>query len=729
MNCDQFENRMQNLNLIESQKPSEVTVQCEGGLSDLLRAVSAFTKIDIKAQPFENKKANAFIIPRPSEFLAVNGQVLLSDLAIGAYLWKLAQSELNNPLHLSEVEFWMAFVSSSASWKDDQYKQVTAFLNHHLQMRTYFVAHALSYADLVLWATLKHLPDFDNGSRSRNVDVHHLLRWFAFIESLPEISSLFDKKNEAGQGSFDVALPGASKGNCCTRFPPEPSGYMHIGHAKAALLNNYFARKYNGRLIIRFDDTNPSKEKQEFQDNILEDLKRLNIKGDFFSYTSDYFEQFIQAARDLIKFEKGYMDDTLQEQMREERMEGIESKHRNNSVAVNMERFEEMLSGSAEGQRWCLRGKIDMQCLNKAMRDPVFFRSNLTPHHRTGSKYKAYPTYDFACPLVDSWEGVTHAMRTTEYHDRNEQYFWVCDALGIRKPHIFDYSRLNLVNTVLSKRKLQWFVDEGLVNGWTDPRFPTVQGVLRHGLTVEAMLEFILDQGASRRINFQDWASLWAINKRVLDPVAPRYVALTKNTAVPLALSNGPATPYTEDILKHKKNKSLGTKKTWFAKTILLEGQDAAEVEQGEEVTLMDWGNCFIHTINRNEKGEVVALNGELHQEGDVKKTKKKLTWLADVPENKSDARLVELGYLITKAKLEEGDSMENYINRDSWKETEVIGDMHIKTLQKGDKIQLERRGFFICDEPSAASTPALLIYIPDGKVKSSASVGGTKTK
>lgn len=289
-------------------------------------------------------------------------------------------------------------------------------------------------------------------------------------------------------------------------------------------------------------------EKIEFVDNIIRDLKTLEIIPDKITYTSDYFDVCKEYMEKMINLGLAYADDTPADKMKQERDQGIESQYRNASVEDNMKRFHLMLEGKKEDDKakeeqkkqpeekkasdkkredkkkeketapepqsdWCMRVKLDMQSPVKCLRDPVFYRIKREPHHRTGTKFKAYPTYDFACPIVDSIEGVTHCLRTIEYHDRNYLYDWVQEKLGLRKVIIYDYSRLNLVSTVLSKRSLKWFVESGHVDGWNDPRFPTVQGIMRRGLTVEAMKAFMLEQGPSKNTNLMEWDKLWASNK------------------------------------------------------------------------------------------------------------------------------------------------------------------------------------------------------------------------
>jgi glutamyl-tRNA synthetase len=359
------------------------------------------------------------------------------------------------------------------------------------------------------WESLRKTKKYQN-----------LVRWFnsilaEYTDALNEVTAIYVGKKGSGKpitakfkeqqganiqskSSFEVDLPDAEVGKVRLRFAPEPSGYLHIGHSKAALLNRYFAQRYQGQLIVRFDDTNPAKESNEFVENLLKDIETLGIKYNAVTYTSDYFPQLMEMAENLICQGKAYVDDTPREQMQKERMDGTESRCRNNSVEENIKLWKEMIAGSERGLQCCLRGKLDMQDPNKSLRDPVYYRSNPVAHHRIGSKYKIYPTYDFACPFVDAIEGITHALRSSEYHDRNAQYYRIQEDLGVRKVHIYEFSRLNMVYTLLSKRKLLWFVENGKVDGWDDARFPTVQGIIRRGLKVEALIQFILEQVISR---------------------------------------------------------------------------------------------------------------------------------------------------------------------------------------------------------------------------------------
>merc|ERR1719167_2118039 len=384
----------------------------------------------------------------------------------------------------------------------------------------------------------------------------------ALAKAAPVKDSAAEKKEESAGGKF-VDLPGAKMGEVCVRFPPEASGYLHVGHAKAALLNYHYKEHFEGKLILRFDDTNPAKEKEEYEEVILEDLKMLQVKYDHFSRTSDHFEVMLSYCEKLMKLGKAYVDDTDAETMKAERDAKTESRNRNNSVDKNLKMWQEMIKGTPEGLKCAVRAKIDMQSLNGCLRDPTIYRCKLEPHPSTGSKYKVYPTYDFACPIVDSVEGVTHALRTTEYMDRDDQFNWFIDALGLRKPHIWAYARLNLTNTLMSKRKLTWLVDNGAVDGWDDPRMPTVRGIMRRGLTVEALKQFIIAQGSSRSVVFMEWDKIWAINKKLIDPVAPRFTAVDSRYCVPVHVDGGDVKVEAATVNKHPKDEAIGTKTVW----------------------------------------------------------------------------------------------------------------------------------------------------------------------
>lgn len=249
-----------------------------------------------------------------------------------------------------------------------------------------------------------------------------------------------------------------------------------------------------------------------------------------------------------------------------------------------------------------------MNSTNGTMRDPVLYRYNDTPHHRTGTKYKAYPTYDFACPIVDSIEGVTNALRTTEYNDRDEQYHWLQNAMGLRKVHILAYGKINFVHTVLSKRKLTWFVDNGHVDGWNDPRFPTIQGCIRRGMQVESLKNFIISQGASRRVINMEWDKFWSENKKILEDISPRYMAVTNNTKVLFTVTNIPNEVEGVLINVHPSKPELGQRIVRKYNKIYLEGDDCQLFSEGEEVTLVRWGNFFIDRIERDDNGKVLSL-------------------------------------------------------------------------------------------------------------------------
>uniref|UniRef100_A0A668AJ17 Bifunctional glutamate/proline--tRNA ligase n=1 Tax=Myripristis murdjan TaxID=586833 RepID=A0A668AJ17_9TELE len=662
-------------------------------------------------------------------------QLVFSDVnSITRYLARVAPAlglYGANMMEQTEVDHWLEF-SARRLCGQTGLSVALGELDKALSLRTFLVGHAVTLADLCVWAALKGHVEWPSQAKSFS----HVNRWFSFLGSQVPFTAVGtkwatrkEKEKKQDVGKF-VDLPGAEMGKVVVRFPPEASGYLHIGHAKAALLNQHYQVTFKGKLIMRFDDTNPEKEKEDFEKVILEDVAMLQIHPDQFTYTSDHFPTILRMGEQLLAEDKAYIDDTPPEQMKQEREQRIESKCRSNTVEQNMKMWSEMKAGSEYGQTCCMRAKIDMNSNNGCMRDPTLYRCKNTPHPRTGSTYKVYPTYDFACPIVDSMEGVTHALRTTEYHDRDEQFYWVINALRLRKPYIWEYARLNLNNTVLSKRKLTWFVDQGYVDGWDDPRFPTVRGVLRRGMTVEGLKQFIAAQGGSRSVVNMEWDKIWAFNKKVIDPVAPRYTALSSSYVVPVSVPE--AAEEMKEAAKHPKNAEVGMKEVWYGPRVLVEGADAETFSEGEVVTFINWGNLIITKINKGANGKILSLEARLNLENkDYKKTTK-ITWLADT----SNAPLLPticINYqpLISKAVLTKDDDFKDYINKESKLEEKMLGDPCLKNLKKGDIIQLQRRGFYICDQPyepvspnSCKESPCILLYIPDGHTKEMPTAG-----
>ena len=507
----------------------------------------------------------------------------------------------------------------------------------------------------------------------------------------------------------------------------EHRGYLHIGHAKAALLNDYFAhKKYQGTLLLRFDDTNPIKEKQEFQDAIVEDLALMGITPDKVTHTSDYFQELYEHCVKMLKDGTAYADDTPQDILRKERMDGIASKRRDAAVEENLAHFEEMKAGTGEGTKWFIRAKMSVDDPNKALRDPVIYRCSPQPHHRTGDTWKIYPTYDFCCPIVDALEGVTHALRTTEYNDRDAQYQWMLKALGLRHVYNWNFSRLSFVRTFLSKRKLTKLVDNGAVSGWDDPRMPTVRGIRRAGMTIPALQEFILKQGPSKNIVNLDWSTFWATNKKYIDPISARYTAVESTNQVPVTIVGARAAPYTEEKPKHAKYKDLGLKKVTYSGNVIIDQADAQSFKQDEEITLMNWGNAIVRKINYglldsinplSSTKTVTSIEMELHLQGDFKKTEKKITWLS-TDQNLVPVILCEFDYLLTKDKLEEEDNFEDFLNPVTERKMQADADENVAALQVDDIIQFDRKGYFRVDQAFAHGRPVVLFQIPTGKSK-----------
>jgi len=454
------------------------------------------------------------------------------------------------------------------------------------------------------------------------------------------------------------------------------------------------------------------------------------------SHTSDFFPVILEYALKMLSDGNAYMDDSTSEEMFQQRAEGLASPHREDAVADNLARFELMLNAKEEGRPWCMRAKLDFEAKNKCLRDPVMFRHVEEPHNRTGTKYMAYPTYDFACPIVDAIEGVSHAMRTTEYRDRDDQYAWIARLLGVREVCVVEFARMNFQFTALSKRKLAELADNGFVSGWDDPRFPTVRAVMRRGITLEALREFILSQGASKRITDMEWDKFWATNKKVIDKVCPRFTAVSAEAKTLLTLTGegcpADGVPEFRTAALHPKHKEVGNKSVPFASRVWLETDDVALCAVGEEVTLMKWGNAVITAIAK-EGDFITGVAATLKPDGDVRSTEKKLTWVSDV------AGLVpivirEFDVLITKARLEEGDDIKAVFNQNSIADTRGIAEPAMANVAVGDILQLERRGYCRVDSVAGVGAdgklqPMVLFNIPSGKEKSMSTLSSKITR
>ncbi|MGD9321669.1 MAG: glutamine--tRNA ligase/YqeY domain fusion protein, partial [Desulfobacteraceae bacterium] len=415
---------------------------------------------------------------------------------------------------------------------------------------------------------------------------------------------------------------GKYDGRVHTRFPPEPNGYLHIGHAKSICLNFTLAANYNGLCNLRFDDTNPTKEEEEYVESIKEDVRWLGFDwGEREYYASGYFDQLYEWALKLVKDAKAYVDDLSAEEIKGYRgtltRSGKESPYRNRPVEENLELFERMRAGEFEDGSRVLRAKIDMAHPNLNMRDPVMYRVLHATHHRTGDKWCIYPMYDFTHGQSDSIEGITHSICTLEFEDHRPLYDWFVEALGIYHPQQIEFARLNLSYTVMSKRKLMRLVEEGHVNGWDDPRMPTISGLRRRGYTPESIRDFCERIGVAKKESMVDVALLEHCLREDLNRRAPRVMGILRPLRV--IIDNYPENEVEElEAINNPEDASMGTRKVPFSRELYIEQDDFMEdppkkfyrLAPGREVRLRY--AYFIKCVDvvKDEKtGEVVEIH------------------------------------------------------------------------------------------------------------------------
>ena len=496
-----------------------------------------------------------------------------------------------------------------------------------------------------------------------------------------------------------------------TRFPPEPNGYLHIGHAKSILLNYGLAEKYNGKFNLRFDDTNPTKEKMEFVESIKADVNWLGADyEDRLFFASDYFEQMYEAAVTLIKKGKAYVCDLSADEIREYRgtlkEPGKESPYRNRSVEENLELFEKMKNGEFKDGEKVLRAKIDMASGNINMRDPILYRVAHMTHHNTGDRWCIYPMYDFAHPIEDAIEGVTHSICTLEFEDHRPLYDWVLQAIGKweKPPRQIEFARLNLTNTVMSKRYLKAMVDDGRVDGWDDPRMPTIAGIRRRGYTPEAVRDFCERIGVAKANSTVEADLLDAcVRDDLKTKVENRNVV---ENPIKVVITNYPEDK-TEmmEIENSREVPEMGSRMVPFSRELWVDGEDFMEVPAkkyfrlfpGNEVRFKGAYFLTCNEVVKNEDGTIKELlctydpETRSGSEGANRKVKGTIHWVDAATAVKIKIRNYD--YLMIDD--EEGNSI---MNPDSLVETYGYAEPSLGEAKPGERFQFFRKGFYIAD-------------------------------
>jgi glutaminyl-tRNA synthetase len=514
-----------------------------------------------------------------------------------------------------------------------------------------------------------------------------------------------------------------NEGRVHTRFPPEPNGYLHIGHAKSICLNFGVAVEYNGLCNLRFDDTNPSKEEAEYVDSIIEDVQWLGFDWeDRIFYASDYFGQFYQFAVQLIKDGRAYVCDLSADEIREYRgtltEPGRESPYRNRSVEENLDLFQRMRSGEFKDGSMTLRAKIDMSAGNINMRDPVIFRIQRETHHRTGDKWCIYPMYDFAHCISDSIEGITHSLCTLEFEDHRPLYDWFLEQLNIFHPRQIEFARLNLSHTIMSKRKLLQLVDQGYVRGWDDPRMPTISGLRRRGCTPESLRNFCDRIGVAKKESTVDMALLEYCIREDLNKIAPRVMAVLRPLKV--VITNYPEDQVEElDAVNNPEDLSAGKRKIPFSRVIYIEQDDFMEdppkkffrLAPGREVRLRyAYFITCVDVIRDEQTGDIVELHCTYDPETrggdspDGRKVRATLHWVSAEHSLEAEVRLYDT--LFMKPNPDDPNDETDckaYLNPDSLETlTSCRIEPGLADAASGGRYQFERLGYFCIDPDSS---------------------------
>lgn len=521
------------------------------------------------------------------------------------------------------------------------------------------------------------------------------------------IYEIIDQDNKSGKWA----------GRVHTRFPPEPNGYLHIGHAKSICLNYGIARDYNGKFNLRFDDTNPTKEEQEYVDSIINDVQWLGADfEDRILFASDYFDKMYEWAIILVKKGKAYVDDLSADEIKEYRgtvMEsGKESPYRNRSIEENIDLLDRMKKGEFKNGEKVLRAKIDMAHKNILMRDPVMYRIIHSSHHRTGDKWCIYPTYDWAHGSEDSLEGITHSVCTLEFEIHRPLYDWFLNALEVYHPQQIEFARLNLGYTVMSKRKLLELVQEKHVDGWDDPRMPTISAMRRRGYTPEAIMNFSEMTGVAKRNAITDIALLEFAVREDLNKKAQRVMAVLN--PMKIVITNYPADKVEElEAVNNPEDESMGKRIIPFSNEIYIERTDFMEspskkyyrLSPGSEVRLRYAYIIKCEKVIKNEGGEVIELRCtyDLDTKSGTGKSQKKVKgtihWVSAKHEINAEVRLYDRLFTVEEPGADKEKDYKEYLNPVS---LEVLHNAKLEPFLKdskpGDRVQFERQGYFCVD-------------------------------
>jgi len=504
-------------------------------------------------------------------------------------------------------------------------------------------------------------------------------------------------------------------GKVHTRFPPEPNGYLHIGHAKSICLNFGLARDYKGACNLRFDDTNPTKEDVEYVESIKEDIKWLGFKWDNEFYASDYFDKLYEYAVKLIKKGVAYVDSSTSEEIKNMRgtptEPGTESPFRNRSIEENLILFEDMKNGKYNDGDHVLRAKVDMSSPNMNMRDPIMYRIRHAEHHRTGNKWCIYPMYDYAHGQCDSIEGITHSICTLEFEIHRPLYDWFLEQIEIHHPQQIEFARLNLTYTVMSKRKLLQLVEEKYVSGWDDPRMPTISGFRRRGYTPEAIRNFSERVGVAKRDNMIDVALLEHSLREDLNKRANRVMAVLNPLKIVL-------TNYTEgqseelEAINNPEDASQGSRKVPFGREIFIEHDDFMEnppkkffrLSPGNEVRLRYAYIIKCNEIIKDANGNITELHCTYDPEtksgsGNTRSVKGTIHWVSAPHAIDAEVRLYDRLFTVEEPDGDKEKDFKEFLNPHS---LEILTNCKVepilKNIEKGERFQFERLGYFCAD-------------------------------